>query len=73
MIDLEAIKQRIPKYGSGDIKALIEEVERLRGERAAVVAFMRDGTTECRACLDAAVIELAERIERGEHRREEEP
>ena len=41
---------------------LVAEVERLRGERAAVVAWLyRDG-------CDAS----AERIERGEHRREEE-
>jgi len=30
MIDLDDIKKRIPKYGGGDIKALVEEVERLR-------------------------------------------
>jgi hypothetical protein len=34
MIDLDDIKKRIPKYGGGDIKALVKEVERLRAEVA---------------------------------------
>lgn len=42
-------------------------------ERAAVVPFLRAGTAECRYCLDAAVIELSNRIERGEHRKKEAP
>ena len=42
-----------------------------RRERAAVVAWLRAGTAECRYCLDAAVIGFAAGIERGEHRREE--
>jgi hypothetical protein len=57
------------------LDAVVKELPRIaematQEERAAVVAFLRDGTAACRACLDAAVIELAERIERGEHRRE---
>jgi hypothetical protein len=39
-------------------------------ERAAVVAYLRAGTAECRYCLDAAVIGFAGRVERGEHREE---
>lgn len=46
------------------LAALVEEVERLRGERAAVVAWLRG-----RNFLQWE----AECIERGEHRREEEP
>jgi len=34
MIDLDDIKKRIQKYGGGDIKALVEEVERLRAQNA---------------------------------------
>jgi hypothetical protein len=45
--------------------------EGVRRERAAVVAWLRAGTAECRYCLDAAVIGFAAGIERGEHRREE--
>jgi len=56
-----------------DFDALVAEVERLRGERAAVVTWLRAGTAECRYCLDAAVIGFAAGIERGEHRSEEEP
>jgi len=73
MLDLEAIKKRHldlernrgRTYYEGhievDLAALVEEVEHLRKERPAVVAWLyRDG-------CDAS----AERIERGEHRREE--
>jgi hypothetical protein len=45
------------------VKELIAELREARGERAAVVTFVRG------ARLD----ELADAIERGEHRREEEP
>jgi len=46
-----------------------------RRERAAVVAFLRGDPDwcECTTCLDAALYEHASAIERGEHRREEEP
>jgi hypothetical protein len=46
-----------------DFEVLVAEVERLRGERAAVVAYLR-------AC-DGESYDLADDIERGEHRREE--
>lgn len=32
MTDLEAIKARIPKYGGGDLRALVAEVEALRAQ-----------------------------------------
>ena len=67
MIDLDAIQSRLDRGVESltDTYDLLREVERLRGEldreRAAVVAWLyRDG---CEAS--------AERIERGEHRREE--
>ena len=41
-------------------------------ERAAVVAFLREGDTVCMECGDRATLDLAYRIELGEHRREEE-
>jgi len=54
-----------------DLAALVEEVEYLRGERAAVVAFLRESDTVCMKCGDRATLDLAYRIECGEHRREE--
>ena len=42
-------------------------------ERAAVVAFLREGDTVCMECGDRAVLDLAYRIECSEHRRKEEP
>lgn len=42
-------------------------------ERAAVVAFLREGDTVCMQCGDRATLDLAYRIELGEHRREEKP
>ena len=67
MIDLEQIQSRLDRGVESltDTYDLLREVKRLRGEaereRAAVVAWLyRDG---CEAS--------AERIERGEHRREE--
>lgn len=52
------------------IRTLIAEVEYLRGERAAVVAWLReqDATIDFRP----RVWPMAEMIERGEHRREDE-
>ena len=77
-IDLDAIRQRHLRpeqmehrtYYAGhiviDLSHLCDEVERLRGEaaqeRAAVVAWL----------LRNHYDDTAERIERGEHRREEE-
>jgi hypothetical protein len=54
---------------------LVAEVERLRGERAAVVAWLREHGSGAwlehgglsLVCLD----EIADKFERGEHRREE--
>ena len=56
-----------------DFEALIAEVEHLRGERAAVVAWLRGGAlgtdfTQHESYGHA----FADGIERGEHRREEE-
>jgi hypothetical protein len=39
-------------------------------ERAAVVAFLREGDTVCMECGDRATLDLAYRIECGEHRKE---
>jgi hypothetical protein len=39
-------------------------------ERAAVVAFLREGDTVCMQCGDRATLDLAYRIECGEHRKE---
>jgi hypothetical protein len=77
MTDLDALKEDLAYLRErGDLAAaltattaelyrLIEEVEYLRGERAAVVAWLRDIPS---VMLD----EAAYAIERGEHRREEE-
>ncbi len=79
MIDLDAIKSHVlrPEHGGSampdmcliggaDLAALVAEVEHLRGERAAVVAWLR-------AEFDTdSVREAADDIERGDHRREEE-
>jgi hypothetical protein len=45
------------------LSQLVAEVERLRGERAAVVAWLRANTS--------GPYDFAEHIERGEHRGEE--
>jgi len=50
--------------------AVLALIEAQSEERAAVVAYLRAGTAECRYCLDASVIDLAARIERGVHRKE---
>lgn len=49
-----------------DLAALIEEVRHLRGERAAVVAWLRREIQKCGCDDDTAAC-----IERGDHRREE--
>ena len=70
-----------------DFNALVAEVEHLRGERAAVVAWLRgepERLVECNGHRHAdgkpcwvmspmPAEELADAIERGEHRREEKP
>lgn len=61
MIDLDAIRANIPKWGGGDLIALVAEVER---ERAAVVAWLRDNED----AWSMPTWQLADAIERGEHR-----
>ena len=55
--------------------ALVEEVERLRcevgRERAAVVAWLRGPCID--GVIEEACVLAADAIERGEHRREDEP
>jgi len=88
-LDIEAIKGRIANgiYGDDRLTAaeildalaaldeLVAEVERLREERAAVVAHLREraihGAGNIVSVEDACTI-LADLFERGEHRREEE-
>ena len=53
-----------------ELHELRAEVERLRGERAAVVRYMSEGGYVCTECKDIAVSELATGIVRGEHRKE---
>lgn len=64
-----------------DIAALLAEVERLRGinvvivlraaqERAAVVAYLRGIADDYGVCIDLSLAEQADKIERGEHRRD---
>ena len=90
MTDLDALKEDLAYLRErGDLAAaltattaelhrLIEEVERLRGERAAVVAWLRRRAEQLMAD-DSAIITahvvryFAIDIERGEHHREEEP
>ena len=55
-----------------DLAVPVVEASRL-AERAAVVAHLREGDTVCMQCGDRATLDLAYRIECGEHRREEEP
>jgi len=54
-----------------EIEALIAEVERLRGERAAVVAWLRSLQPHNTEVVAVYLQMLADVIERGEHRREE--
>jgi hypothetical protein len=87
-LDLDAIKGRIANgiYGDDRLTAaeildalaamdeLVEEVERLRGERAAVVAALRRTSNHGPMGLSLVNLDsIADAIERGEHRREEEP
>jgi hypothetical protein len=59
-----------------EARALVAEVERLRGEaereRAAVVAWLREVADAPVAWVDDAIRDAALGIENGEHRREEE-
>ena len=60
-----------------DLAALIEEVRYLRGERAAVVTWLRAEAKTVMASFarrgddEDLLLDAAEDIERGEHRREE--
>jgi hypothetical protein len=59
-----------------DFNALVAEVEHLRGDRAAVVAWLRDVAETMNHNGDKCcgrVEDLATAVARGEHRREEEP
>jgi hypothetical protein len=62
------------------LAALVAEVERLRGERAAVVAWLRTRERQIENWPPGGMNEvsltysiIADEIERGEHRREEAP
>jgi hypothetical protein len=58
-----------------DLAALVEEVEYLRKERPAVVAYLDEnmGLEFCDCCGQRSneISQIANAIERGEHRREE--
>jgi hypothetical protein len=77
-IDLDALEAAVAEgekknfFVAPIVKELIAELREARGERAAVVAFLREGDTVCMECGDRATLDLAYRIECGEHRREEE-
>lgn len=57
-----------------EVERLLEQAEstnfQREQERAAVVAFLREGDTVCMQCGDRATLDLAYRIECGEHRKE---
>jgi hypothetical protein len=84
-LDLEAIKNRHLRpeqmehrtFYEGhiviDLAALVEEVEYLRKERPAVVAWLRGLRAIGQGRELYLVLRWAEAIERGEHRREEKP
>jgi len=86
MIDCRDVKARLAaRRGQAlsagvdaDIAALVAEVERLRAEvaaeRAAVVAWLNNAADAVYYdCCCGPIAACAEAIERGEHRREEEP
>ena len=60
-------QERLPPL-EASIRTLVAEVEHLRGERAAVVAWLRRPTDPVDEVL---TLRWAREIERGEHRREE--
>ena len=80
MIDLEKMRELISDGIAGDkrwrdtegealsaLEELISEVERLRGERPAVVAWLQAAS---QLDIDDPLNEAADAIERGEHRNE---
>jgi hypothetical protein len=82
-INLEPIKAQLAKDIGGyiclhrdDMAGLISEIEHLRGDRAAVVAWLRkEAVSHRRDGFPIAAYTMQERadaIKRGEHRREEE-
>jgi len=87
MIDLKPIKAQLAKDIGGyiclhrdDMAGLVEEVERLRGERAAVVAYLHhrsnlwlNAEKVQRTEASMGVWLVCQAIERGEHRHEEKP
>ena len=81
MIDLDAIRARMPRWGQSDHVAMIAEIERLRGEadreRAAVVKWLRDEAARLRKAMfvgsRAYVLEsTAYMIENGVHAEQQE-
>lgn len=76
MIDLDAIEAGIAEgearnfFVAPIVKELIAELRHARGERAAVLAFLRSFYLRSYGDICA---DMADIIERGEHRREEEP
>lgn len=71
MLDLDELEASIAEgekknfFVAPLVKQLIAELREARGERAAVVAWLRANTS--------GPYDFAEHIERGEHRREEKP
>ena len=84
MIDLVELRARIAEKAAKGIHAapvlfdIIEELEHARGERAAVVAYLKslaDAASQADAFWQGVASAngyAAQMIERGEHRREEE-
>lgn len=74
MIDLDALEAGIAEgearnfFVAPIVKELIAELRHARGERAAVVAFLRSFYLRSYGDICA---DMADIIERGEHRREE--
>ena len=77
MIDLDALDASIAEgerknfFVAPIVKELIAELREARGERAAVVAWLRERREAAEWALTTAGYEhAADAIERGEHRRE---
>jgi hypothetical protein len=64
----------VSSWAARDVEAIATIIATAKAEeRATVVRFMReDRWAYAWACAEDGVMELAQRIERGEHRREEE-
>jgi hypothetical protein len=78
-IDLDALDASIAEgekknfFVAPIVKDLIAELREARGERAAVVAWLRGLRAIGQGRELYLVLRWAEAIERGEHRREDEP